>query len=504
MKRFFTLACLMMAAILTTSAQTTPPETADTVDYLLTCLNVNPENENQYENLNEKIKVAFDGNDIYVQGLSAYSPTTWFKGTIDGDSVRFAKRQLAGSYSNTSLYMIGFDGKERDLAFYYNKETKAMNTDIYLLIIDGEDRTFQLMKNLMLTVDNGETPTPQPEELPDVVTPPANLNTTEYQFQATKLEQTQEGWSQEAVKWNVRLGFNGTDAYLQGVCPYMPEAWIKGKYDAGEGELTFASGQYYGAYMDAINLFFAGANYPTTNPSWADEVVFTFNKANNSYACGFTMITVNSKLKEMAPYVFFAGCKLVAIADKAATPAAPSIVNYLAYATNPKNPAEGYGIFSLDIPIVSVDGEALLTDKLSYRIYYELDGQRSPYTFRPAIYKNLTEEMSTIPYNFGDGFDIYLAGSGIYFYDDVKDATFVGAQTIYTGGGETKESEITWFDIKAAINGIDSAKETAVTPVSTIYTDLQGRLVNADAKGIILKTIRMSDGTKKTIKVVRK
>lgn len=52
------------------------------------------------------VKVGFDGDDVYVQGVSAEVPDAWIKGTLDGDQVTFKTGQfLAGA---DSLFFIGF------------------------------------------------------------------------------------------------------------------------------------------------------------------------------------------------------------------------------------------------------------------------------------------------------------------------------------------------------------------------------------------------------------
>jgi hypothetical protein len=113
--------------------------------------------------------------------------------------------------------------------------------------------------------------------------------------------------------------------------------------------------------------------------------------------------------------------------------------------------------------------------------------------------------MTLIPYYFGGGRDIFMAASAVFFYDDVKDAEKVGVQSVYTGGNETHESEITWCDINTyRAAGIDATKSSKAQPVSESFTDLQGRPIGAATKGLLLKTVRLSDGTLKTVKVVRK
>ena len=91
----------------------------------------------------------------------------------------------------------------------------------------------------------------------------------------------------------------------------------------------------------------------------------------------------------------------------------------------------------------------------------------------------------------------------IYLNEDYSDQwNKLGLQSIYTGGGETHESEVFWFDIKdyaaTAINGISADGQNAV------YFDTMGRRTNSEAKGLLIQQVRQADGTVTTRKVVRK
>ena len=75
-------------------------------------------------------------------------------------------------------------------------------------------------------------------------------------------------------------------------------------------------------------------------------------------------------------------------------------------------------------------------------------------------------------------------------------------KSIYTVGDksrETRESEIFWYQLKP----------TAITSISTndvvktSYYDLQGRKVDANATGLLIKQMRMQDGTTRAVKVMR-
>ena len=72
-------------------------------------------------------------------------------------------------------------------------------------------------------------------------------------------------------------------------------------------------------------------------------------------------------------------------------------------------------------------------------------------------------------------------------------------KSIYTVGDESRESEIFWYQLNpTAITGI-----SANNVVETSYYDLQGRKVGANATGVLIKQMRMHDGSFKAVKVLR-
>ena len=75
-----------------------------------------------------------------------------------------------------------------------------------------------------------------------------------------------------------------------------------------------------------------------------------------------------------------------------------------------------------------------------------------------------------------------------------------GIKTVYTGGGETHESEIFWKDINWEGQGI---KQPAAE-VSTEYIDMTGRHAGQSRHGLLIQKTQRADGTVVTKKVVKK
>jgi hypothetical protein len=89
----------------------------------------------------------------------------------------------------------------------------------------------------------------------------------------------------------------------------------------------------------------------------------------------------------------------------------------------------------------------------------------------------------------------------------------VGIQSIYRGAGVERRSNIVYFDLATSqivtepwndeTVGIAPA-QTSTDVKAVSYYDATGRRVNADAKGLIIKSVTLSDGTLQNIKVINK
>ena len=128
-------------------------------------------------------------------------------------------------------------------------------------------------------------------------------------------------------------------------------------------------------------------------------------------------------------------------------------------------------------------------------------------TLPAGDYSKLTEDMTEIPYEFDDNYDIYAGGNRVYMnFSDEEMVTWskIGVQSIYRGGDAENKSNIAWYDLTDvwAATGVKNISTDAAT-TSVAYYDLQGRRVDNNAKGLVLMQVRKADGTVKTVKVVR-
>lgn len=88
----------------------------------------------------------------------------------------------------------------------------------------------------------------------ETVTPPATLETAEYEFTGTSY------MTKEVTTLDVNVGFNGEDVYMQGILApqQLPEAWAKGTLDTTDGSLNFPV-QYMGLNNGTL-YYLAGYN----------------------------------------------------------------------------------------------------------------------------------------------------------------------------------------------------------------------------------------------------
>ena len=456
--------------------------------WTLTGRNVNPNNESQYEDLKEPVTVSIADGHIAIQGLSAYAPEGWLQGTIDGNTATFAKMQSAGNAGATSLYMIGYAGDGAvDIVFDYDAEAGILTSRGYILCIDAEGVTYQMLTDVVIT-RSGDVPVVDP----DPVVAPSNLTTREYVFKGSSIQYAADGTlaGMENVQFNVRVGFQGNDVYVQGLFRSMPLAWVKGLRNA-DGDFVFENGQFYGSnpQVPSMKFFFGGEIFGELS-----DVEMSYNSSTRVLSCGSYYLVTNSQKNVLAPYEVFAGVTLSPVPNVAATPATPEVVRFENY-----NEEYNYGFACFNLPTTDVSGNPIDRGKMSYKVYYEQGGEQHVYTFGIDKYEYIDKDTQTIPYFFSDGWDFYMGGSQVVFYEEIKQWEKIGVQTVYTGGGETRASDVGWYVIEATGIGQTAVKEV----VSETYTDLHGRRATAASSGLLIRTQRMADGSVVTKKVMR-
>lgn len=296
-----------------------------------------------------------------------------------------------------------------------------------------------------------------------LVTPPADLTTEEYLFIGT------DDYYEAEDQHPVLVGFDGNDVYFQGLSLVLEDAWVKGSIN--DGKVTIP-GWFLGEYQSifgSYNIAFGGAE-------------FTYDAEKDQFTCAEYKTYAKTDEEDVAMDEY-SNVTITKIIEKAAKPAMPEITSF-------KVSSNGYVSTNITIPLTDVNGDPMLSSKLSYQLFTDINGTVAELVFDPADYENLTEEMTVIPYSFDDDWDIYKGGSVIYLNQaNYADWNKIGVKSIYTGGGETNESDIFWYTIKEVdgINAINSASNDTDSP---LY-NLQGmRVKNPTQKGIYIRNGR--------------
>lgn len=235
-----------------------------------------------------EVKVVYGANNkIYMQNpVCFYEAYTWIEGTIsaDGKTASFPVGQYLSYNASTQDGAQLFAGNYDTDNFTFVKGTET----VIEFAIDKDQGTLELKsltnrnKNLSLFSSKTGTWTGYGDwgtilkQLPalDVVVPPLDLEVADWRI--TYFDYDILDFNSHLVK--VGCTDDGV-YYVKGICPKMPEAWIKGSLS--EGRVLFSSNQYLGSYNDngtALDLFFVGCN-DLTQEIMA-EVKFWFDEDN--------------------------------------------------------------------------------------------------------------------------------------------------------------------------------------------------------------------------------
>ncbi len=402
----------------------------------------------QATSLNRTVKVIFDGNDVYVQGMTYYVTDAWVKGTIDGETATFATGQYLGDGLGVDLYYVGSDGDAlTDVEADYDAETGNFTINSY--IFDNayaDDWGYYAYVAPSATLEKIEGDVDLPVEVPD------GLETAEYNVTGMSYDfDDNDELVSQPVSFNVKAGFVMTsatsiDIYVQGLCSYLPEAWVKGTgtMDGSSIKATLPSGQFFGTYDNSYDMYFVGLTTPDAEAEVVD-VVFDFDIASTTLTLAEgTYVAVNGAKDEADWYTLWSDLVITPVEDKAAMPADPEIT---------KLTETDYGyVVEYVVPTCSTDGEGLISDKLYFTLYTETDGEVEELTFTPATHTKLTEDMTEVPVNFRDNYDFedgYLYLNDLYSEDWNK----IGIQSIYYGGDERNATEIQWLVLKTTPEG---------------------------------------------------
>ena len=301
---------------------------------------------------------------------------------------------------------------------------------------------------------------------------------------------TFEPWAMtyEAGGQFVDVAVDGSDVYLRNLMPQLATSVVKGSIEGGK--VVIPSGQYLGLYNADTYAFFKGVVFDADgNASSVAELSFDYDAAartiKGSADTGIALSRIPDGLSVIKQWrdVKFA----VQPADIDQTPLTPSFIEWEAY-----NEETGQGFFRFNLPILDKDGYLLNADNMYYNVYFD-DALETFYTDE---YTRLEEDMTDVPYNFGDGWNFYALGTVhvLYYYSrGVKKASIVLCNkvdgTVYSSPDATLDLET--GEVTTAVGEVEGV---AVVTAEEWYT-LDGCRVADPESGIYLHRTVMSDGS---------
>lgn len=224
--------------------------------------------------------LALDGNDIYVAGLCPDWASSWVKGTIGEDGiVTFASGQYVGNYSGVyDIYFTSISASQaqvsqapklRDAKAVWNAEEKTLIFDEDCWLVENASAAslmyFDIMQNVEVYPGSSDK---------SLVVPPAGLETRTYD---TTVESFAD-YSYAKGSYPVNIGFDGDDAYMQGLLFFASQAWIKGKRNA-DGSLTFPRNQYIGT-VQGYEVYVVPCD---DEENILEDFTFTYDAENDTY-----------------------------------------------------------------------------------------------------------------------------------------------------------------------------------------------------------------------------
>lgn len=229
------------ATVYTPSDETllTPPADLETTELLATTGSYDGFGWVAYEGT---VRLGFDGDDVWLQGLSNLLPKAWLKGTRQGDRLTFPAGQLLGSYFNVRRYLVCSVPDENgepvitDLVMDYQPDGRLTTyLDIFLSASPTDVTDFAAYYM-------GMTLAAEPDQ---TVVAPADLETEPYVVTYLTTDANGQTYTAQA---ELQGGQHADRFYLQGVAPWLPDALVVGQM--ADGRVSFASPQYLGVYSE--------------------------------------------------------------------------------------------------------------------------------------------------------------------------------------------------------------------------------------------------------------
>jgi len=422
----------------------------------------------------------FDGTDVYVpQPIDGVGVASYLKGTLDESAgvITFANKQPVWYYSNygTCFYVCAADNE----GFAGDTITNTFNEQPFQFSINSETNVISAPSGLVLGLyEDGDT------KLAYGFTTlisfnPLSIDDSETTYEYTFVNEKTGAADTSTVK--LVEGFEST-VYLKGLNPKYPDTWVMGTKQS-TGNIVISSNQVAKFYESTSAPIMYAASGSSDNLSFYNGFELTYDESANSYTAVDTIEMANlgyNSYGNLACYQLFSHMKLTHKDVTVAEPAAPTAIQFR---------QGSYTMIRVTLSDKDVDGNSLVTDNVSYRIY--INGEL--YTFTTADYSKLSADMTDIAWAYDDYDNVSVSGLTryIYFNNLPSDLQTIGVEEVYTVNGEEKVSQRLVYNVQTKTSEVVSGIETVEAPAPVVCPDaprynLAGRRVSNSYKGIVI------------------
>ena len=223
------------------------------------------------------VTMGFDGDDVWLRGISQYLPEAWIKGVRDGNKITFSNPQLLGSYEQLiyfkSAHFNPLTGEvtQKDMVLTINDDETFSTIDYVFICANKENLEYiNFYQGLTLSIYRDA-----------IVDGPEGYEMKDYIF-SYKTSANYYG-PLVAGETEVKVVFLDDDVYIKGLWEYLPDAWVVGKLV--DGKLVFNLAQFMGYYVEEYS-----ARYPIYLTSFdpntgllLPQVSFDYNAESSSF-----------------------------------------------------------------------------------------------------------------------------------------------------------------------------------------------------------------------------
>jgi len=433
----------------------------------------------EWEQLTTDVNIGEDGNDVYLQGITTYVSKGWLKGTRNGNTVTFPSGQFIGTYNGAPFYVVGariIDGNYTICDFTFEDDGQGtLTSKDYIFITTEKDQFVYVVYYLGVTISNAEDAL---VDVPEGLEPATYIVNYQYHPQGSN--------SLARANKFIKVARHDNSLYIKGLGAQTPDGWVKGDIDGDR--LTFDLPQYLGTYDDGYGLVypFYFIAFDTVTGELLPEATLHYDDATGTFDEASTGLGISINKTSFLTAQEYYNPIFTKFNDVPAVPSRPVITDF-----NGEDEKSAY--ITVNINGRSLNGGLIDPEQLGYQFYTDIEQDVQPFVLTTDRFERLTEDMTVIPYLFIDndeqGYDIVYLDEHtrkVYLNTDPTVINRIGVQTVYTGGGEERRSDIVWKELKD-YTGIDTTLSVATEsqPVHPAY-NLQGQRVAPGYKGIVV------------------